>query len=157
VLEICVPPLRERREDIAALVQGLLPSLSQRNRRRVHSISKGALAKLSTYDWPGNIRELQNLLERALVLCEGGVIEAKDLALPKTATVLARETKIATAVPTEIMATGSVDHAREMRALEKQRLVLILEQAEGNKSSAARALGMPRSTFLNKLRRHDLL
>jgi DNA-binding NtrC family response regulator len=146
VLEILVPPLRDRKEDIAALVHSLLPALSQRNRRRVATISSKALKKLRAYHWPGNVRELQNVLERALVLCEGDTVDAEDLALPTTA-----------AVPAPIVPIGSGDYANEIRAVEKQKLALVLKQAKGNKSSAARALGMPRSTFVNKLRKHELL
>jgi DNA-binding NtrC family response regulator/membrane-associated protease RseP (regulator of RpoE activity) len=147
VLEILVPPLRLRKDDLAALASGMLPQLSQRNRRPLAKISPKALKKLRAYDWPGNVRELQNVLERALVLCESGSIDADDLALPRTTM----------AVPTAIVATGSVDHATEMRAVEKQKLMLVLAEAKGNKSSAARVLGMPRTTFINKLRKHELL
>ncbi len=147
VLEILVPPLRRRKDDLAALACGILPQLSRRNRRLVSKISPKALKKLRAYDWPGNVRELQNLLERALVLCDGDTIDADDLALPRATM----------AVPIAIVATGSGGHAKEMRAVEKQKLMHVLDEAKGNKSSAARTLGMPRTTFINKLRKHELL
>jgi len=83
VLELDVPPLRERKEDLDELVLAILARLSERERTPPKQLALGAMAVLRTYDFPGNVRELENILERASALCLGTVIELHDMALPK--------------------------------------------------------------------------
>jgi DNA-binding NtrC family response regulator len=82
VIPLVLPPLRERREDIPMLVEHFLRKHSQRSGRRVEQIDDEALERLLAYDWPGNIRELENTIERAVVLSGGPVIEARDITMP---------------------------------------------------------------------------
>ncbi len=149
VVEIEVPPLRARRTDIPDLVQSFLPRLCRRNHAREKRLTPEALGRMQAYGWPGNVRELENVLERALVLSEGREIDADDLALPDAplpADELVERVEVA----------EDADHREVMEAIEKERLVSALRAAGGNRSSAARALGIPRTTFINKLRRYGV-
>jgi transcriptional regulator with GAF, ATPase, and Fis domain len=150
VLELTVPPLRARKGDLPALVDHLLPALCRRNHRPPLSLTDDALARMKDYAWPGNVRELENVLERAAVLCDRREIDADDLALPDRPP-----------PPTELLASLELDgeepHEQVMEAIEKQRLIAALRSAGGNQSSAARSLGMARTTLINKLRRYGLL
>ncbi len=146
VVEITVPPLRERRVDLPALCESLLPRVARRAGYAVKPIATDALARMMAYAWPGNVRELENVLERALVLGEADEIVAADLELSDRAP------------PIEPVADEeSRPHEAVMDEIERRRLSAALAAAEGNRSHAAKALGMPRTTFINKLRRHGLL
>ena len=79
VFNIHMPPLREHREDIQDLVQTLLADMSAKHGRRVATVSEAVLNAFRNYNWPGNVRELRNTLERAVIVCEGPVIETKHL------------------------------------------------------------------------------
>jgi transcriptional regulator with GAF, ATPase, and Fis domain len=149
VVEIDVPPLRARRGDVRELAQALLPRLCRRNHIRERRLTDAAMERLEAYGWPGNVRELMNVLERAAVLSEGTSIDADDLALsdkPPTAD--------------ELGASSSVEddaaHREVMEAIERDRLIAALKASGGNRSSAARTLGMPRTTLINKIRRYGL-
>jgi transcriptional regulator of acetoin/glycerol metabolism len=102
---------------------------------------------MAAYAWPGNVRELENVLERALVLGDGIEITAADLELADRP------------APPELLEPrdASVPHGEIMEDIERRRLTNALRDAAGNQSTAARALGMPRTTFINKLRRYGLL
>jgi len=148
VVELVVPPLRMRRGDLPALCDSLLPRAARRCGRGVIPLSADALARMAAYGWPGNVRELENVLERALVLCEGKEITAADLELPDRP-----------APPEELLGDASAEapHDAVMESIERKRLTAALRAAGGNQSHAAKALGMPRTTFINKLRRYGLL
>ena len=135
VIEIRVPALRERLEDVPELVDALLRKLGKQMGVRELQISDAALEALSQYHFPGNVRELENVLERAATLCSNGVIEAADLQLrPKVAT--ATELPIANAVaPGEKLGEALED-------IERDAIVRALEQTRYNKTKAAQLLGM---------------
>ncbi|MCW5806909.1 MAG: sigma 54-interacting transcriptional regulator [Deltaproteobacteria bacterium] len=139
VVELVVPPLRARRGDLPALCASLLPRVARRCGRRPRPVAEDALARMAGYGWPGNVRELENVLERALVLGEGEQITAAELDLPDRPAPL------------------EAPHGEVMEGIEKERLLSALRAAGGNQSHAAKALGMPRTTLINKLRRHGLL
>jgi DNA-binding NtrC family response regulator len=147
VVEIVVPPLRNRLADLPALCESLLPRVARRCGRVAKPITADALARMAAYAWPGNVRELENVLERALVLGEADAITAEELELSDRPP------------PPELLETPdpSVPHDAVMEDIERRRLTNALRDAEGNQSTAARALGMPRTTFINKLRRYGLL
>ncbi|NVB78625.1 MAG: sigma 54-interacting transcriptional regulator [Kofleriaceae bacterium] len=148
VVEIVVPPLRGRRADLHALAESLLPRAARRCGQDGKPLADDALARMTAYAWPGNVRELENVLERALVLAEGPSITAADLDLPD---------RVAPPEPVEHEVEASRPHEVVMDDIERRRLSAALAAAEGNQSHAAKALGMPRTTFINKLRRHGLL
>jgi transcriptional regulator with PAS, ATPase and Fis domain len=135
VIPITLPPLRDRREDLPALVDVLLERLAVELKRKVDGLSREAMARLTKYAFPGNIRELRNILERALVVAPGPIVQVSDLELPPEA-----ET--------------SSDHTLE--AVEKQHIVRVLEQAGGNVSQAARMLDIDRATLYAKIRKYHL-
>jgi DNA-binding NtrC family response regulator len=152
VVEITVPPLRARRADLRALCDSVLPRVARRAGRPVLPLADDALARMVDYAWPGNVRELENVLERALVLAEGTAITAADLELPETRVPPADIPELV-----EVAADASRPHDAVMDDIERRRLTAALAAADGNQSHAAKALGMPRTTFINKLRRHGLL
>jgi two-component system response regulator PilR (NtrC family) len=134
VIEIRVPPLRERLEDIDELVDSILTKLGKQIGNRSLRATDAALKALRDYHFPGNVRELENVLERAATLCAGGVIDASDLQLrPKVA---AADAQIATSVqPGEPLGDALED-------IERDAIVRALEQTRYNKTKAAQLLGM---------------
>ncbi len=84
VFPIEIPPLRDRKEDLPALVSYFLERHAQKNRRKIQTISAGVLKSLSDYDWPGNIRELEHVIERAVLMNNGELISRVDLPDSKT-------------------------------------------------------------------------
>jgi DNA-binding NtrC family response regulator len=144
VLELEVPPLRERRADIAAIAVSLLPRLAERNGGASLSVAVDAVTALCAHDWPGNIRELENTLERAVVLGGVSTIHATDL-------VLTARRKVD--VPAVV---DAADHREYLEVVERERLIAALDAAGGNRAEAARRLGLPRTTLVNKLRRYGI-
>jgi two-component system response regulator AtoC len=135
VFRLSLPPLRERREDIPLLAEHFLDRKGPKGTRR---LSPGAREKLAAYSFPGNIRELENILERALIYCEDGLIREEDLDLRA--------------------GPSGADPAASMplEELEKQAVIAALEKAGGNRTRAAELLGVTRKTILNKLKRFGL-
>jgi DNA-binding NtrC family response regulator len=143
VVEIKLPPLRQRREDISYLVAHFLRGFSKRRARGVPAITDAALRMLEEYDWPGNIRQLRNTVERALVLCTRDVIDTSllDLGAPE-------------ASHEEQAQTLHLETALDR--LEKETILRALEQTDGVKTRAARLLGVSGRTLWYKLRKHGV-
>jgi DNA-binding NtrC family response regulator len=136
-----LPPLRERKEDIPMLAQHFLTEFNERNGKSVRAVDQQAIYLLEQYPWPGNIRELRNVMERATILAEGDFIEPKHL--PGTLVSKGEET-----LPTVTLAPGTtVDEA------ERRLIVLTLEHTRNNKTRAAEILGISLKTLHNKLNR----
>jgi DNA-binding NtrC family response regulator len=149
VFAIRLPALRERRDDIPALSAAFLADIGRGLGTPPMGISRDALQALVAYDWPGNVRELRNVLERAAILCDGGLIAREHLALtvaPSAAPVLA-EPEIAGS-PTA--AAGGSD----LNAMERDMIEQALQTARFNKSKAARALGLTRTQLYVRMRKH---
>jgi len=144
VFEIRLPPLRERTEDILPLSDLFLADLAQRVARPPAGVSREARESLIEYSWPGNVRELRNVLERAAILCDGGLIGAEHLTLTPRPV-----------VEPEVPAVGALPDTDLMRA-EKSIVEKALKDAKYNKSKAARALGLTRTQLYVRLRRHGL-
>ena len=141
VVEIGLPPLRERREDIPKLVRYFLDRFAAREGREAPSLDRDAYAALLSHDFPGNIRELENLLEGAAALSQGGAIRRDDLQwLPKVP------------LPSEAGAAASSNDEgiADLRVLEERHIQRVLLLAGGNKSRAARLLGISRRTLYRK-------
>ena len=139
VVEIPLPPLRERREDIPKLVRHFLERFAARDGREVPHLDRDAFASLLAHDYPGNIRELENVLEGAAALSQGGVIHREDLQwLPSLGSGVAE------------VATNGETAPANLRDLEELHVQRVLKLAGGNKSRAARLLGISRRTLYRK-------
>jgi DNA-binding NtrC family response regulator len=141
VFTIDLPPLRERRADIPLLVQTFLNEFNTRNNKSVRAVDQEAMYLLERYPWPGNIRELRNVIERATILAEGDFIEARHLPPPVV-------TRSEQTLPTVTLSPGTtVDEA------ERRLILLTLEHTRNNKTRAAEILGISLKTLHNKLNR----
>ena len=146
VFNIHMPPLREHREDVPDLVQALLSEMSSKHSRRVATVSEAVLNAFKNYSWPGNVRELRNTLERAVIVCDGAVVETKHLP-PGFGHAPVRP---------------SMDDADSIRVGvgttvgEAERLLIIktLESTNNNKTRAAEILGISLKTLHNKLKEY---
>ena len=152
VINIFLPPLRDRKDDIPPLVQHFLAEMAARHGRPVRGLAEGARRALLAYDWPGNVRELRNAVERAVVMAEGEEIEAADLPAQLTAS----------AAPLGPVDAALADlpfaEARERALDDFDRVYLqaALERHGGNVSATARALDMHRQSLQKKLRQLGL-
>jgi DNA-binding NtrC family response regulator len=147
VMEINIPPLRERKEDILPLAKFFLESLNREFGKNIEGISKQAEELLLSYSWPGNVRELRNVMERAAILCTSSMIEPKHLPLE----LRQRESRVA--VPADL---GDNPNDDSLEAAEKRHILKVLEKTGGNKSKAARLLNISRSTLREKLRQYGI-
>jgi transcriptional regulator with GAF, ATPase, and Fis domain len=160
VFPIGVPPLRERSEDIPELALHFLRIYAQRSGKDMHGIDDEAMLRLNDYWWPGNIRQLENVIERAVVIGEGAELVVDDL--PDELLDKAMESQGSPGERAPIKGVWSdepsvVLNARaERERREREQLVRALAAAGGNKAVAARSLGMARSTLLSRLKRLGL-
>jgi len=138
VIQLQVPALRERREDIPMLAEHFLKQQASRNDHAAYRLATDALQALSDYHFPGNVRELENILERATTLCEGSLISATDLQLPDRAR--ADDDSLPEAVPEP--RPGALPLDTYMNTVEKEALLKALEQTRYNKTAAAKLLGI---------------
>jgi len=145
IIPIHLPPLRHRREDIPLLVEHLIGRLARDLRKPGLCIDPEAVEQLKNYDWPGNIRELENVLERAAVLCEGKQITALDLPL------LGGPGHHIAGLP-----DGERDLNRMLESVERQLIERAMAQARGVKAEAARLLGIKPSALYYKLEKYGL-
>ena len=151
-ITLTIPPLRERRSEIAELARGFLTQACQDVNRPEVTISPEAMNLLMGYAWPGNIRELKNVIERAVVLCEGPEILPDHLPLEKMQSSQDSpppETDATAVAPAGGVGSTSPDH--DAKSVERQRIIDALAACAGNQSRAAKLLGMPRRTFVSKL------
>jgi len=145
VIRIHVPPLRERKEDIPPLVDYFIRKYSQRERKKIEEISAEAMNFLIRYSFPGNIRELENIIERAVVFCEGTMIMSSDLP------VFLKEKKEEEVSPEGLSLTDRV------KALEMREIKRVLLESGGMKSKTARALGITERILSYKMKIYNIL
>lgn len=141
VVTVHVPPLREREEDISLLVQFFVEKFAVKNRREVTGITPGCMQLLESYQWPGNVRELENAIERGVILMRGEQLTEKSL--PLSIQKQKAESRV-------VAVQGA-----SLEEVEKQQILKTLEETGGNKSEAARRLGITRKTLQNKLQKYD--
>jgi DNA-binding NtrC family response regulator len=148
VVELELPPLRERREDVPALAERFLEQLAERHGRPGRRLSPGALAALSRHAWPGNVRELRNVVERAAVLAPGDEIQAEDLAFsgPRGAGERPADAADAAGLPFTEAKRSAIE------SFERAFLLRALRENEGNVSRTAEAIGMVRQSLQQKIR-----
>ena len=148
VVQIDVPPLRKRPEDVMELAEYFLEKYKLETGRRIEGFSLQALEQLKNYNWPGNVRELKNVIERAVVLAGGPRIEANDLILTKLTT------------PDQDVDSGSPVTTRfqelTLEQVEAQHIEATLKATDWNKSQASRILGIERSTLDRKIKKFKL-
>src|SRR5207253_11029026 len=160
VISVTMPALRERREDIPELAQHFLLLHSQRSGKGATQIDDDALAVLKAYSWPGNVRQLENVIERAVVVAEGPVITADEFPLEVRNAVGDLDAEARLEWLGEGALTGGPIGLRAERAdrarRERERILHALASANGNKAEAARVLGLARSTLVSRLRKHGL-
>ncbi|MEE4350051.1 MAG: sigma-54 dependent transcriptional regulator [Pacificimonas sp.] len=180
VVPILIPPLRDRRADIAPLAEHFVEQLHEEGDIPASTLDDGAIEVLAAYDWPGNVRQLQNAIFRAGVLCEGEVLTREDFpeivkraedsgAAPAQASPAAASASVAgaggPAAATEgsdrdplsaHAALGPDGHLRELAELEKEHIRYALTHYRGRMSEVARRLGIGRSTLYRKLGEYAL-
>ncbi|MDA8405547.1 MAG: sigma-54 dependent transcriptional regulator [Deltaproteobacteria bacterium] len=142
VINIHIPPLRERKEDIPQLVNNFIDVFNRRLGKNVHRFSVEAMDLISQYHWPGNVRQLENAVERSVVLCKEDVITPDDL-------------------PHELRTSDSSSIGGSSRTnletLEREHIKSVLEQCGWNKFRAAQLMGISRSTLYSKMKKHELV
>ncbi|NJD56163.1 MAG: sigma-54-dependent Fis family transcriptional regulator [Nitrospirae bacterium] len=138
VINIIIPPLRERTEDIADLAAYFLEKYGRKLSKPITGFAPEALALLSGYTWPGNVRELENVIERAVILCDSERVEADDLSVPAGRSVADKG------------AGGSLED------MERDYILRVLREFNGNQSKASQVLGIDRKTLYLKLRKYGL-
>jgi DNA-binding NtrC family response regulator len=138
VINIAIPPLRERREDIDELARHFLAKYAKKLAKPLTDFTAEALELLSGYRWPGNVRELENVIERAVIVCEAGAIGAEDLSISSY----------------DAVADMSVNPSLE--EMEKNYILRVLKEAGGNQSKTSQRLGIDRKTLYLKLKKYGI-
>jgi len=182
VFEIVLPPLRERSGDILMLAEAFLDEIGRGIGRPAAGLSKDACERLLSHSWPGNIRELRNAIERAVILCEGGLVTGEHLPIAivgtsrrsptatsgagaaargSAAASNARGAAGATAseaggAPTPVVPAAIPPEGVSLDAIERELIQKAMAQARNNKSEAARLLGLARGQLYSRLKRHGL-
>jgi transcriptional regulator with GAF, ATPase, and Fis domain len=170
VFAIRLPALREHRDDILPLSEAFIADIGRSIGRPPAGISRDARQMLIEYHWPGNVRELRNILERAAILCDGGLITADHLALhvlAPVATAPLKSTAVAATVPAPPPPAASVPSQRaqwssssqprsaaDLHSLERTMIEQALQAARFNKSKAAKALGLTRHQLYIRMKKH---
>ena len=153
VINAHLPPLRERPEDVPLLAQHFLKEAGRRTGKRVDGITQEALRLLTTARWPGNVRELHNVIERAVIMCEGTTVDAEDLPLA-----LRKGQRVSADV--EVLSLAHLPYAEAkqlaIRAFERRYLSALLEKHAGRIASAARAAHLDRSNLRRLLKQFDV-
>jgi two-component system response regulator PilR (NtrC family) len=157
VIELHVPPLRERREDIEPLARHILERLAAAQSVLPPTLAPETLAALAAYAFPGNVRELENILERALALCEGDTLKVADLDLPRRGEApVALEADEADLPSDEPLPDDLPALANYMDEVERQAILKVLEQVRWNRTAAARQLGVTFRSLRYRLKRLGL-
>lgn len=135
VFDIRLPPLRDRGDDVVLLAESFLEDIAPARDGRRFALTPLAVGVLRAYRWPGNARELRNVLERASVICSGGIIDAADLSLAPAPAFRPCNTT-------------------ELKSLERSTIERVMHDMQGNISKAARTLGISRTQLYTRLRKH---
>ena len=140
-ISVYLPPLRERREDILPLANAFLKRFAAQANRTLRSFTPAAADRLAAFDWPGNIRQLQNEIQRAVLLCEGPDVDASDLSVSEIRM-----------VPSE----GHDTNFTLLEGVERNAIIQMLRETGGNKLETAKKLGIGRQTLYNKIKAYGI-
>jgi DNA-binding NtrC family response regulator len=146
VVSIKIPPLRERKEDILPMIEGFIEKYGKENNKEKFDISKETVDMLMKYNYPGNVRELENIIERAVVLTRGKVITLNDL--PMNIKGFKEEKALA--------ALGKGTLTEQVEAIEKQLIFDALQESEGNQTKAGKLLGLTERNLRYKLKKYNI-
>lgn len=151
VIPIVIPPLRERKEDIPLLIDNFIQKFNRENRRDVKGFDREAMEALCAFEWPGNIRELENLVERMVILKGNGMVTLADL--PDKYRGKTENTSLkAVPLPIDGICLSSL-----VEEFENRLIIQALEKTGGNKKEAATLLNLKRTTFIEKLKKKKML
>ncbi len=143
VVPIHIPPLRERKEDIPLLLNHFLLKHSKKSGKNLNNPSEQAIKAMLEYEWPGNIRELENTVERAIVLCQKDRIELEDLFYHGISS------------SSSFLQPAGKNH-KTLKEIEKEYLKIVLQSQYGNRTKTAKILGIDRKTLLSKIKKYKL-
>ncbi|MFC1534963.1 sigma 54-interacting transcriptional regulator, partial [Thermodesulfobacteriota bacterium] len=147
VVNLRMPPIRERKEDIPLLAQHFLQVFSGKNQKKIKGFTPQAMDRLLKYEWPGNVRELMNTIERGVVLTRTDYLKEEDLPL-----IYGNRS-----FEMEITSEESIPMDMPLEEVEKTTILNTLEATDGNKSEAARRLGITRKTLHKKLKKYGVM
>ena len=140
-ITVHLPPLRERREDIMPLANAFLKFFAAQANKDIAGFTAGAVERLSAFDWPGNVRQLQNEVQRAVLLCESRQVDAADLSISTAAM--------------DVERTGETSFTL-LEGVERNAIVQMLKETNGNKLETAKRLGIGRQTLYNKIKAYGI-
>jgi DNA-binding NtrC family response regulator len=142
-ISVHLPPLRERREDIMPLANVFLKRFVAQSNRPIRGFTKPAIDRLTAFDWPGNVRQLQNEIQRAVLLCETNEIDASDLSVSSTAARVESD-------------SGMDTNFTLLEGVERNAIIQMLKETGGNKLETAKRLGIGRQTLYNKIKAYGI-
>ena len=142
-ISVHLPPLRDRREDIPPLATAFLKRFAAQANRIIHGFTPAAIDRLTAFDWPGNVRQLQNEVQRAVLLCEGDTVGAADLSVASART-----------EPSE--GGGTDTSFTLLEGVERNTIIQMLKETGGNKLETAKRLGIGRQTLYNKIKAYGI-
>jgi DNA-binding NtrC family response regulator len=138
-ISVHLPPLRERREDIVPLATSFLKRFAAQAGRTIAGFSPAAQEKLRRFDWPGNVRQLQNEVQRALLMTDNQMIDVGDLSIQEAAA-----------------ETPDDENLTLLEGMERNTIVQMLKETNGNKLETAKRLGIGRQTLYNKIKAYNI-
>jgi DNA-binding NtrC family response regulator len=141
-ISVDLPPLRERRDDIMPLATSFLNKFAAQANRPISGFTPTAIDRLTSFDWPGNVRQLQNEIQRAVLLCEGSVVDAADLSVANARSATGEG--------------GGDTNFTLLEGVERNAIVQMLKETGGNKLEAAKRLGIGRQTLYNKIKAYGI-
>jgi DNA-binding NtrC family response regulator len=141
-ISIHLPPLRERRDDVLPLARAFLKRFAAQADRVISDFDSAASERLRRFDWPGNVRQLQNEIQRTVLMCEGQSVESTDLTIGET--------------PGSSPNDTGDQNLTLMEAMERSKIIEVLKETGGNKLETAKRLGIGRQTLYNKIRNYQI-
>jgi len=142
VMKLELPPLRDRKEDIPLLVDHFIARFNRLHGKNISCVTNEVLASLLAYDYPGNVRELENIIEHCFVLCQGEIIERRHLP--------------ASVCPPEGLEPSATGQIKTLKQMESVLIIEALRRNKGNQAAAAKDLGIDKSTLYRKLKAYGI-